>query len=84
MKKTLLATILLLTSTVLTSPLWGAEAVNPPRPAPVAVGVIGISIVVPPRDSTSDQSQGENDAPDRGAVATAQAATTEQARTTAE
>jgi hypothetical protein len=65
MKTALLATILLLTSTVLTSPLWGAEAVNPPRPAPVAVGMIGISIVVPPRDSAADQLERKNEAPDQ-------------------
>jgi len=46
--------LVFLITVFLTSPVLSAEAVNPPRPAPVAIGQIGISIVVPPREEPTD------------------------------
>ena len=51
----------LLITLMLAPASFAAEAVNPPRPAPVAVGQIGISIVVPPREEPADSKPEESE-----------------------
>lgn len=53
--------LVFLITVFLACPVWSAEAVNPTRPAPVAVGQIGISIVVPPRDEPTESEKHNED-----------------------